>query len=158
MDRNKFSFTLIELLIVISIISILSTVGLAYYNKYGEEVKLKNSANQLADVLELAKKKAESSELFQPCSDFLGYNVTVTTSYYLLRFNCGGSYQTVQSYNFPTNITAVSGTDYFNFKPLGLGTNITVNSIILKNTVINQCQDISISTIGVVDETLVTCP
>ena len=58
MDRNKFSFTLIELLIVISIISILSTVGLAYYNKYGEEVKLKNSANQLADVLELAKKKA----------------------------------------------------------------------------------------------------
>jgi len=160
MDRNKFGFTLIELLIFLTIISIFSTVGLAYYNNYNQQVRLRSDVKKLVDVIDLAKKKAYSSDLYQPCSNFLGYRVIINEFSYLLRFNCGGSYQTVQSYNFDTNVRAVSGTGNFNFKPLGLGTNLTINSIRLKNSVINQCLNISISSIGIinVNETLISCP
>ena len=139
--------------------AIFSTVGLAYYNNYNQETKLKSDAKKLVGIIELSKKKAYSSALKESCSDFSGSRVTINAGSYSFSFGCGGSYETVQSYSFSTSITATIGTGNLDFKPLGLGTNLTINSIRLKNSIISQCLDITISPIGIVEmnETLFSC-
>lgn len=159
--RKINGFTLIELLVVISISLVFVGSILIRYNTYSQQTKLKSEVKKLVDVLELAKKKAFSSDLFnQSCTNFNGYRVVLGTNSYSLRFGCNGVYTTIiKTYNFPTNITATPGT--FTFPRLGLGINITTNTITLKNSSTNpdKCQDISISSIGItnINETLYGC-
>ena len=63
MDKSK-GFTLIELIVVMGILSIFSGIFLARYNENASQLKLKNEAKKLIDVLELAKKKALNGDLF----------------------------------------------------------------------------------------------
>jgi prepilin-type N-terminal cleavage/methylation domain-containing protein len=159
----KKSFTLIEILVVISIMSIFIGMGLAQYNTYTEQTKLKNDAKKLVDVLELAKKKSLSADLFDKnCASFTGYKVTISSGSYLLLFGCSSIYSVVQTYNLVTNITITAGTGDYNFPPLMNNPNFISNTIRLTNSAIstaNKCIDISISAIGVVElnETLIGC-
>ncbi len=157
----KKSFTLIELLVVISIILIFLGVSLVQYNAYTEQAKLKNDGKKLLDVIELAKKKSLSSDLQDKnCSNFTGYQLTLNTNNYSLIFCCNSICSTnTNTYNFNPNISISSGTGNLNFPPLMTGANMTINSVQLKNSVINKCINISISTIGIVelDETLIGC-
>lgn len=166
MDKNKFSnsrgYTLIEIIVILVIIGIMSGFGMAKYNTYTQQLVLKNQAKEIANVVELAKKKAISADLYQDCSNFQGYQVAINSNNFLLNFNCGGTYITVQSYQMTSSVTITAGTGNFNFPPLGNGTNLTINSLRLKNSKLDppkQCMDISISPIGVVDinETLISC-
>ena len=163
MDKNKFfnsrGYTLIEIIVVLGIVTILSGFGIAKYNTHTQQLTLKNQAKNLVEVIELAKKKAVSGDLYQDCSDFQGYQVVVNANTFLMNFNCGGVYQTIQNYSMANSITTVAGIGNFNFLPLAIGTNLTVNSLRLKNSKIDQCIDISISSIGIIniDETLISC-
>lgn len=168
MKQQISGFTLIELLIVVSITVLFAGISTAQYNTQTQHTKLKNEARKFADVLELAKKKATSSDLIVTplvtpptyCTNFTGYRVDLNSSNYLLRFGCNGVYQTIQTYDLPFNITTTPNNGNFDFLPLGLGTNITINTVRVKNTSTDQCFDISISQVGVieVDETLISCP
>ena len=74
---NGGGFTLIELLVVISISLISLGLSLPRYNDSASQLKLKNEGKKLVDVLELAKKKALSADLFDKnCANFSGYRVT----------------------------------------------------------------------------------
>jgi prepilin-type N-terminal cleavage/methylation domain-containing protein len=63
MVKNKCAFTLIELIISLVVISLLSGITLAYYNKLNASKKLEQETNKLIDVLELAKNKALTNDL-----------------------------------------------------------------------------------------------
>ena len=159
MDKNK-GFTLIELLVVTAIILLFSGINLARYNDYTQELKLKNEAKKLVDVLELAKKKALSADLFDKnCTNFSGYQVTISSSSYLLSFGCAAIYSTVQNYNLTTNIRVTTGTGNYSFSPLMINPSFISNTIRLRNSSISKCVNISISAIGVVElnETLISC-
>lgn len=159
MDKNK-GFTLIELIVVISIMILFLGVSLPRYNYYNSQLKLKSEGKKLVDVFELAKKKALSADLFdKSCTDFTGFRTTVTGSSYSLNFCCAGSCSGIQSYNFGANITATSGIGNYNFTPLMILPNFVSNSIRLKDSVLGKCIDISISPIGVIElnETLISC-
>jgi len=159
MDKSK-GFSLIELLVVISVMIIFIGGTLAQYNTYTEQIKLKNDAKKLLDVIELAKKKALTSDLQdKTCTDFTGYKVTISAGSCSLLFGCASVYSAVQSHNLSTNVSITTGTGDLNFPPLMTGANITINTITLKNSVINKCVVISISAIGIVelDETLISC-
>jgi len=163
----KKSFTLIEILVVTTITLIFLGVGLVQYNAYTEQTKLKNEAKKLVDVMELAKKKALSADLFdKTCTNFTGYRLTLNTNNYSLIFCCNSGCSTptnVNTYAFNnTNITIFSGTGDLNFPPLMSGLNFTISSIKLQNSSINtanKCVNISISAIGIVElnETLIPC-
>lgn len=157
----KKSFTLIEPLIAISVTLIFLGVSLVQYNNYTEQVRLKNDGKKLLDVIELAKKKALFSDLQDKnCSNFTGYRLTLNTNNYSLIFCCNSICLTnTNTYNFNTNISIFSGSGNLDFPPLMKGSNITINSVQLKNSAINKCLNISISAIGIVelDETLIGC-
>src|SRR3989344_8314135 len=87
--RNAFA--LIELMVVLTIASIMVGLGLARYYTYSEQVKLKNDAIKLVEVFELAKKKTTAADLVGSCSNFTGYRITTTTNYYGLYFCCNDS-------------------------------------------------------------------
>jgi len=159
MDKNKQGFTLIEIIVSLSIMAILGTFGLARYNTFNQQQKLKNEAKKFVVVLELAKKKAVASDLYQDCNNFNGYRVTLTANNYSLNFVCNSTNQLIQNYTFDTNITTTVGTGNFFFPPMGAGMNLTINSIRLRNSKINQCINISISTIGLfdIDNSLISC-
>lgn len=151
---GKFeAFTLIELLVVVTISVIFFGISLAQYNNFTEQAKLKNEARKLIDVIELAKKKALSSDLQDKnCSNFGGYQLTLDTSDYSLFFCCNSSCVTnTNVYKFSKNISITVGIGNLNFPPLMKGLNITIPSIQLKNSMINKCIVISISPIGVIE-------
>ncbi len=157
---KKDGFTIIELLVVISIMALFIGATLAQYNTYTQQLKLKNEAKKLVDVLELAKKKALSADLQDKnCSNFTGYRLTTSVNSYSLLFGCSSVYTSVQNYNLPTNVTITVGTGDYNFSPLMNNPIFISNTIRLKNSAINKCVNISISPIGIVDlnETLINC-
>jgi len=134
MVQNKRAFSLIEILISLTIIALFSGISLAYYNNYTSSKKITGDADTLVDVLELAKKKAISgdadSQADRDCN-FKGYKITFaannTYSLYLL---CDSS--------FLINTYTLSKTTQFNplpgaitFLPL-TGSNNSLQTISLK--------------------------
>lgn len=152
MTIKNDGYTLIELLIVLSIIVIFSALSLAYYRQFDEQRKLDAEAKQLVDVLNLASKKARSADIspYSSCTDFQGYRVKIKNSTrYKLQFNCGGSYSDIQFYDLRAGLT-LSGSDVV-FKPLSAETDSTT-IIKITNSVINKCINIQINPVGTVEE------
>lgn len=163
----KKGFTVIELLIVFIFILITTSVGIAYYNRNNQQLALKTEAKKLADVLDLARKKAESSELIPTlgspvtyCNNFNGYLVGLTSNQYLLKYRCNSIDTILSTYNFPSSITYTGSSYDFNFLPVNVGTKITQNTLMLKNNNTNECIVINIASNGIIqiNETLISCP
>ncbi len=106
MEKNN-SFTLIELVVVIGIITLIMGISLAYYNNFNEETKFRTEMRKLWDVLELAKKKAITGDEPSGCVGFSGYKVNFTNSTYQLQACCGTVCTTTASYTLPSNITII---------------------------------------------------
>lgn len=168
----KKGFTLIEILVVSVIILTFSGTILAQYNQQTQQLKLRNEAKKMIDIMELAKKKALTSDLIPTpnvtpptfCSNFTGYQFILNSnSNYDLRYCCNASCSTVlNTYNLDSKIVITDPVALPNslvFTPLMKVFNRTFTSITLKNTVINKCLDITISPIGIIelDETLISC-
>lgn len=159
---KQSGFALLELLIVLSIIVVFAGLSLAYYRNFDEQKKLEGEAKQLVDVLNLASKKANVSDIspMLNCSSFLGYRVVIATpTSYELQFNCGENYSKVQEYLLKPSMSFVLAGTSVLFKPLSAGTNLIIPATTtLKNTAINKCIEIQINTVGTVQEKSVICP
>jgi Tfp pilus assembly protein FimT len=84
MDKNKKSFTLVEILIVATIIVVLSGTTLAIFSTYRDDRILDNQTQLFVSILELAKSKAAAGDV-SLCSDSAnahvdGYVVTVDST------------------------------------------------------------------------------
>ncbi len=165
----KKAFTLIELLIVTTIILLFSGLVLAQYNNFTQQQNLRTEAQKLANMLELARKKTLSKEIITSCSGaFNGYKLTINSNNYMLSYcttsNCNCTTTDIPfTYNIPsgTPVTFLpSPVTSIQFLPSFQGTDLTGTlSIQIKNTSINQCVQLSVSKIGIVtyDSTLTSC-
>ena len=119
---NKKSFTLIELLIVVSVIILFSGLSIAYYNNFTNEKKLEAGANKVYDTLELAKKKTSSGDLSgETCDPFGGYEVKSSADRpsYSLYLCCEGSCDTpIQTYDLNNPVTFNHASRSIQFKIL----------------------------------------
>ncbi|OGK08298.1 hypothetical protein A2767_04330 [Candidatus Roizmanbacteria bacterium RIFCSPHIGHO2_01_FULL_35_10] len=161
---KKNAFTLVEILVICTILVLFSGTMLAGYNNFNQQKKLDKEVNQLVDVLNLAKSKARASDLNPAdtgfdCSgsnEFGGYSVEINDSDYnfapccrdVVTKNPSGCGSVVQTYNFSSVITNISGSTTVNFYPLSEGASPLTVSI--KNSAIDKCSDISISETGVI--------
>jgi len=162
MDKNK-GFTLIELIVVIAIITLFAGLSLSGYRNLNEQSKLRSDARKMADVLELAKTKSSSAELYNnACTNFNGYQVAILGNSYSLNFCCDAACATpVQSYDLQSNISVITGTGTVQFLPLTTGAALSFTPPVrIKNSMTNQCMDVNISPIGLVDIStyLFSCP
>lgn len=168
-NKTQNSFTLIELLITISIIVILTSLTIPFYNQYTAEQQLKNEGKKIVDLLELARKKAISADLASySCSsntDFTGYQVTANNQF-RIDLCCGTSNtpcsntNQITTYNLPSQISVSSLPNNFRFTNLeGKTSSSTQITITIKQTTINKCVYIYVSPSGLInfDTNLTSC-
>lgn len=132
---NK-GFTLIELIIVASIILLISGGVLTNYNSYNETQRLKQAAITLKSHLRLAQAKALSGA--KPginCTTFVGYRVTFTGSSYSYTPQCSNRTVDEQrsTYTLPTGVTFAAVPPSFDLSVLTgsstVATNLTLTSM-----------------------------
>lgn len=162
MVKNKlsFSFTLIELLIVVTIIFIFSGLSLAYYNNFTQEQLLKNEAKKFVDVLEITRKKTATGDLSniskEMCSDFNGYKEEINNQNYTLYICCNNDCSSkilIKNYFLSNGLKFESTPLSFQFLPLSAGmkpANSFPLNICLKNTNNNKFNKIIIEKSGVI--------
>jgi len=168
MKRFILGFSLLELIIVISIALLFSGLLLAQYGNFIEQSRLKSEANRLKNILELAKKKTIARDITGSCvSGFNGYEINaVSSSRYDLVSCCGTCDETnpLNQFNLSAQTTTISiisttpTTIQFIPTPAGIlfdnDPTITSKTIRLKNSAIpssNTCLDITVSKPGIID-------
>lgn len=130
MSADRQGYTLIELLVIFTIIGILSTVGIASYNGFNQRQTLKQAALNLKNDLRVAQNKAMAGEKLT-CSALNGYQVSFTNpnlpadplSHYQLEAGCsdGTTFVISSTVDFPKGVTFNPLPTPLMFKVLGLG-------------------------------------
>lgn len=114
--RNK-GFTLIELIVVFSVIAIISTIGVAAFVGYSRTQTLNQASIDLSTYLSTAKSRASSQ--IKPAAQCTsstaldGYSVSINivASSYSLNVVCSGSTFALTTVKLPTGVTFNSATD-----------------------------------------------
>ena len=155
--RNQASkcegFTLLEILIVISIIGTLSIVGVTSYSGFNQSKALEIESQEFVQILDLAKKRAFSNDK-AGCGSLDHYSITIDTEnsvdYDLTAVCEGGSINQTLSYHLDS---AVIFQQYQSaesrFNPNSSGA--TSNCIIVKHSKLNQCQQVSVNSLGLIE-------
>jgi len=149
-------FTLIELIIVVSVILVIVGITLANYNNFSEQKKLDQDAAGLVDVLEMAKKRTMAGDDKCSSGPFNGYYLNVTSNSYELKIcchstNCLSQNQSIKIYNLQSTNNSSASLIYFAPLTGHLYNNATI-TIIIENKIINKCKRIIISEDGVIEE------
>lgn len=166
---NLPSFSLIELIIIMSIVLLFSGLLLAQYGNFIEQSRLKGEASKLRDALELAKKKTIAKEVASCSIGFEGYEMTIRNDGYDLADCCSGvcnSSTPIHSYTLSSQtntISITSGTGSIQFIPTPAGTTLTDDaSITLRNSSIPtdyKCIQVTVTKVGIigVQDTFISC-
>lgn len=161
MKYFRSGFTLIEILVVISIVVIMSAVTLASYNSFTDSRKLDVDTQKLMDVLELARQKADAGDSSigtSTCGNLNSTEVRITTTGYTMYVHCMLGDLT-QPYYFDSAITLPMASENIVF-PILHGTPVTTpsQSFILENNTTLTCQLITVTSGGTISNQSVTCP
>jgi len=155
---NSKGYTLIEILVVASIIVVLSGTSLAIFSSYRDDKTLGNQVTLLTGVLELAKNKATAGDVSlcgnNPTPYVNGYTVTVDDTNLTLLPGCTTTSPTPINYPIPTNIIVPTFTLRFDGQNYQGGT----RRFSIKNTTTNKCKFVQIDETGVVTNGDIACP
>ena len=163
MDEKEISkssgFTLIELIVVFSVISILSTLGVAAFVDYSRTQALQTSTNDFVNTLNLAKGRALSQVKPSECTQeaLSGYRVEILDkSTYKLSVVCTNTYK-VSQFSLPTNITfnMVKITTPIFFPIISSGVAGYGNT---EMTAYGKSRCVTVSSGGIILQTTAACP
>lgn len=136
---TKRGFTLIEILVVLSISALVFIGGYAGYRDFTRRQILGNAQEEMKSDLVLARQRALSGETPSGCNgNFEGYRLSLTfldpqgLSSYSVCAKCSvSSPSCIKTVYLPMGITIPSGgPSQFIFKPLGQGTNLSSDLIL----------------------------
>jgi len=107
--RSEKGFTLLEIVIVLSVLTILSTVGIASFSSGSKAASVDGALNDVVSTLNLARSRAISQVKPAECEGVLeGYKVIINSkSSYSLNLKCTFSNTSISGYpkTLPDNIT-----------------------------------------------------
>jgi len=153
--RNKSGYTLIEILVGMTIISLIFSVGYISYRDFARRQALEGSARRLEADLRLAQEQALTGKkpTSLACSEagaLNGYDFYVeTATSYKVQANCSGGLVDVKSVEVAEEVTLSSSPGRFTFNVLGRGTSLsTAATITLTQTATGNTFDITVSPEG----------
>lgn len=145
MDKNNRAFTLIELLITTTIMALFFGMTLANHNNFAEEKRTSAETQKFSDTLELARKKAFTSDQSNPCGEFIGYSVVVNTNAYELRSRCTLGSTLIHTYRFSNSFQSTTPQTISFDSLTGKSSN---SCVVIKNTSTNQCFNVQVTQAG----------
>lgn len=152
-DGLNQSFTLIEIIVVLAIMGLMTGLVLSRYNDFTQTKLLSNNVRRAIDILELAKKKANSGDASASCTQFNGYKFLISsTTRFSLNKNCESNVDTlIQIYNLDGGLQFKNGAnESVLFRVLSRGAAISTGAnpyiITIKNTAVSpaKCSDITV--------------
>jgi prepilin-type N-terminal cleavage/methylation domain-containing protein len=158
-SENPLGYTLIELLLVMTIIALLFLTGIASYREFSRRQELVSAVRKVQGDIRQAQELAIASKKPAGCSVLDGYYfVVVPSGSYEIRWVCGASTGVEKTIPMPAGIT-ISGlspnltpSNSILFKTLGQGTNIPSaagsTSITLTQTVYGKTAVITVTAAG----------
>lgn len=159
--ERQHGFTLMELLVVFSIIGILASVSVASFVDYSRTQELKAATSEVSTLLSQAKSKAQSQIKPSSCgsSSLEGYEVRIcglvgsscsTANTYALYVRCGTATSQISVKRLPKDITFLqsetTSVSYF-FRVLHRGVEGAGNVAL---TAYNKTQTISVNQVGAI--------
>lgn len=151
--KRSSGFTLIEISIVISVLAVLTTGGLAAFVNYSRTQSLQSAAYDLRTTLNLAKSRSFSQVKPEQClnQSIDGYKVVIfqASNAYELDAVCAGNIYKLSSGTFPTNVVVGSGSTSLSFFfPVISGGVIGSGSVVLSG--FGQTRTITVDSIGII--------
>ena len=160
-------YTLIEVLVVLTIIGVLFSVGFASYRDFSRRQALAGIAKQIVGEMRLAQQMALSGEKPSACGnnvlDGIGFEIKLLTQdskdyyNYKIRAVCGGEpYPILKDYSFPAGSVIFDFSNFsinpIIFKVLGQGTNIPdgIPDRLLLKDLSNNSYEITVDSGGVI--------
>lgn len=112
--KNKQGFTLIEFIVVLSILAIVSTLGIVAFANYSRIQALNAAASDVLVMLQTAKSRAQSQVKPASCitPPLVGYQIIISSaSIYRLEVVCGDARNVspIEEKTLPVNISFSSG-------------------------------------------------
>ncbi len=154
---NKKSFSLIEIIVVTSIVIVLSGLSFVYYRSFSDKKDLDRETQKFIDVLELAKKKARTADsslcaITPPVPTPVVGNFVVdrqSARTYRLFPRCTVGVSNEVQYTAPNYINLWNGTYTTEFKPLSGGVGST-KCLVIRHTAANLCDYVRVEANGVI--------
>ncbi len=146
-------FTLIELIIVVSILLLMMGGSLATFNSFNDQKNIEAEGKKFASTVDLLKKKAISGDT-SDCSagmETTDYRITYNQNSYSIQVQCDTVITTLQTFTLPLNFSFTTS-DTIIFVSQGSGTLSDVNPIIISNANNSKCYKLTVHQTGVLDE------
>jgi len=153
MTRSR-GFTLIEISVAVSILAVVTTMGIAAFVSYSRNQALQTSAYELSTTLNLAKSRAFSQVKPEQClnQSLDGYRVLISalTGTYELDVICSGNIYKIKDGAFSKNVTVVQAqtTSTSFFFPVISGGVVGSGSVVLSG--FGQTRTIIVDSFGTV--------
>lgn len=127
---GKTGFTLIEILVGLSIVALLFVGGYASYREFARRQVLDNSFEELRSDLNLAQQKALSGEKPSGCTGtLLGYKVGFTQTSYSVAASCSLGEVVVRQFSLPNGVVLSAPASVL-YKVIGEGTDLLADATI----------------------------
>lgn len=123
MSKSDAGYTLIELLITLTIVGLLFGFGFVNFRDYSRRQHLASVATAIKGDLRLAQEKALSGEMPTGCTNLAGYDFNTSPNSYQILANCVADV-VVKTVALPADITASATYGTVSFKVLGSGTSL----------------------------------
>ncbi|NTU46944.1 prepilin-type N-terminal cleavage/methylation domain-containing protein [Candidatus Roizmanbacteria bacterium] len=158
MKLSKNGFTLVELIITVSVLMMMVGFSIPIFSKFTQSKTLEKETDKLLDYFNLARTRAQSALTDATCTQpFQGYRVSVSANRYTIDECCSGSCTVVSTIELSNNITVTPINSSVLFKVLS-GTNISnVQTYKVTNSDNNSCMYITINSIGLISKNT-SCP
>lgn len=130
--RLSSGFTLIEMLLVFTIIGTLTAAGLSAFFSYSSSQTFNTAVSDVSHTLNQLKSRAIAYVKPSQCgaATLEGYEFWYPTSgtYYRVSVRCGGTYHVLSQTNLPTNVTfGTSRTVFFRVATGTIAAPVTIN-------------------------------
>lgn len=119
---SQGGFTLVELLVTISIMTILFGIGISRYLDFNQSRRVKEAAQTLRADLRYARDRALAGEKVPGCTTLIGWYVVIYPHSYVFGCRCANGDYPSKTISMPGEVTlAATPITSFVFRPLGLG-------------------------------------